>query len=770
MKIVILSIFLLLISFSFAQESISHAKIDTSWWYPVYSSGMNFLEQNDFQSAEIEFNKILEKDDEVAYGHYALGLVYDKSENGGTKAEEYLLEAIDLDPDFVEAYYYLGFYYEKMTREDITHGQDSRRKFEAVTQIDPHFIYGWLQWARVTERFFWPPHSKPAEILAQGLKINPQSRNLYLAFIRSIFWHSEEDQGIPILRFMIKTYPSDPVYPTDLAKIFYRLERYPECSSMIDSIENNYSGYSKTRINLLRTKIDFMSDKIDKGMDHYWKAIENIQDSLDVKEIYADVRYIMTDIEYHTFIETPVKDIESFFKRFWLSRDPNLATPENERIPVHFKRLKYARKYYRRYLTTQNENELLYKFEHPLNGLVPVQQGDALTRSLITEALEQDLDIDDRGLIYIRHGEPDRWADFACITCPQNVSWQYFSHQNQPEMVFHFRKHADARGWFLESLPYAFSNRGDFGGVYALLDPTFEQAIDLPDRQWRYERLNQQNVALANIGLNTESDDYDYDKNLVNFPLKLISFKSSDSKTDIDLFFWVSGSVLQLDVSQSEHVLAYRKFISLFDEQWNETVRLNKSRKVPFLVSQEVWNESGFIELEKLSVPPGTYHCEIQLEDNVSNKLGVYKGTITIPDYSKEELMLSDVILSGPVSRTERVSYFMKGDIAYDPHMFSAFNKQETVGIYLEVYNLLFDTSDRTSFEVSWHLQSSDEDEREGKLVQSSLEYSGSSRDDRIYFNLELSGIDLGDYEVVVKVKDLISGAESRKITKITVR
>ena len=180
----------------YSQDNLSQSKNDTTWWYPIYSSGMKYLEQNNFQSAENEFNEIMVIDDEVAYVYYALGLVHDKLDHGSSKSEKYLLEAIDLDPDFVEVHYYLGFFYEKKTSEDITHSQDSRRHFKAVTQINPHFVDGWLQWARVTERFFWPPHSEPAEILARGLKYNPKSKKLYLTFIKSVFWHSEEDQGI----------------------------------------------------------------------------------------------------------------------------------------------------------------------------------------------------------------------------------------------------------------------------------------------------------------------------------------------------------------------------------------------------------------------------------------------------------------------------------------------------------------------------------------------------------------------------------------------
>jgi tetratricopeptide (TPR) repeat protein len=767
MNHILISIFFILMQYSYASELVSRTKIDTTWWYAQYQKGINLIDQNNLESAETEFRIIIESDDEIAYAYFGLGLVYDKIERASDKAEEYFLEAIDIDPEMIEAHYYLGFLYEDKTSEDITHGMESRKHFKKVTQIDPHFIDGWIELARVSEKFHWPPYSKPAEILAEGLKLNPENALLYSTFKHSTFWHREEEAGIPVFEFMIDKFPKEAMYAIDLAKALYNLDQFAVSIALLDSIERTYSEYSNSQVNLLRAKIGFNSDDIKPGTQCYLKALDTIEDSLDAKEIFADIRYLMTNLQYDEYQMTSIADMSAFFKRFWLARDPNLATPQNERIPLHLKRLNYAQKNYRRYLTSQDENALLYKFVHPLNGVIPIREGDVLIRSLITEALKTDLDIDDMGLIYIRHGEPDNLANFTCMTCPQNISWQYFARQNQPEMIFHFRKHGDARGWFLESIPYAFSNRGDFGGVYALLDPTFEQTVDIPDRQYRYEKLNEENIGLAKVGLNTESDDYKYKKSLINFPLKLISFKSTNSETEVGLYFWIGGSVLRLDTSEPTNMLKYKKFIGIFDDHWNEMVRYNKGKQFPILLSPELWENSGFVEMEKFSVPPGKYYCEIQLEDNVSDHIGVYKGSIVIPNYYTEGLMLSDVILSGTVMRSDEYAPYKKGDVAYDPHMFSAFKRNETVGVYVEVYNLLLDTTDRTDFAVTWFLREADS---EDELVQSTLAYSGSSTDDKIFFNLELATVDTGDYEMVIQVKDRISEAEVRKIIKLSVR
>lgn len=120
----------------------------------------------------------------------------------------------------------------------------------------------------------------------------------------------------------------------------------------------------------------------------------------------------------------------AFFTRFWARRDPNLITPENERIAEHFRRLAYARRYFRllhplslyarspkwRALVSQTQRDFLQsrgqQAGDPYPGLetdrlmaatrqLPDVPAGAATSSAVTG-------FDARGLIYIRHGPPDQ--------------------------------------------------------------------------------------------------------------------------------------------------------------------------------------------------------------------------------------------------------------------------------------------------------------------------------------------------------------------------
>ena len=742
-------------------------QIDSTWWYDHYSKGFDFLNQNQLDSAQIQFEQILEKDDRISFAHYGLGLVYDRIYEDSDEAIDQLEEAIDLDPEFIDAYYYLG-----LIHESDESGSSSKDCFASVIEKNPYYTIGWIALARVEEKFRkpWdmPSDSEPLKILAEGLKYNPHDKAIYEHFKKNMFWYAYEELGLPTIEYLIKQNPSKSFYVMDYAKAMFNLDNLDYSLKLLDSVEVYYKDYSQVETDLLRSKILFNTDNTEKGLTYYWRAVNGIKSLYDRTLIFSDISYIMLDSEYDNYLMTADKDLPEFYKRFWLSRDPNLATETNERIAEHYIRLKYAKKNYRRFEPGYYKMVTIYKLDHPFFRRLNVKLGDDLTSPFISSASLLYRDIDDRGLIYLRHGEPDNTAFATCMSCPQNMSWQYLNRQNRGEMIFHFSRHSEERGWFLESTPYTFAERGDFGGLYFNLDPTIYRNIDFYRDIYRYEELNAKSIKNVEVGLTTETSAYDYEKELIQFPLDYICFKDKNSETEVYLFYGLEGDNIEFRPGAEYGNILYSVFIGLFDRSWDEIFRVNFDRRVPIRVEQDEWEESAIVELENFSVLPGEYNFEFQLQDKSSNNLGLYKGTVTIPDFSSDSLMLSDILLSGPVSRESNQTIFRKGDIEYSPHMFTAYNEKETIGIYIEIYNLLFDFNDRTRFEVTWVLNEVDEDESDA--IKSSLQYSGNTRDDKIYLNLELSDTDSGDYELSISVKDMISNKEASKNTRVSVQ
>ena len=753
-----------------AQTNSTVFQIDTAKWYNNYSKGLEYLSNDELKAAETEFRKILAIDENIAQAYYGLGLVYDKQEKGSQEAIKNFQEAIDLNPDFIEAYYDLGLIYEYLTTDKFQYRDMSRDCFYTVTKIDPHFIDGWIALARIREHSTWPPDSEPTKTFAAALQFNPDNKKLYELFRSSVFWQSQEEISLPTFKYMIQKYPLNPEFKFDYTHVLYDLDRYQSCLNMLDSIEISFPDFLPCRINLLRAKTMFDMGNDYQGLVHYWKAVNAIHDSADANEFFSDLCYIINDNEVKEYQSTSISDLPDFYSRFWLSRDPNLATKINERITEHYKRLKYARKNYRRYISdSSNQNILLYQTEHPFYGVMEIKSGDELLNPLVSELMPLNRDLDDMGIIYLRHGEPDQIASYTCEDCPINVSWKYFARKDRSELIFHFTNYGGARSWTMESLPRYFENRHDLGALYAQLDPTISPDQEVENNMSRYETLNDQDIKYAEVGVNTETTDYFYGNTLITFPLEYLRFKDENSKSKVDLFYQIEGHNIQLNTSTQINHLDYSTFVGVYDSKWNEIIRMNNDKLIPLNIGQEEWEKMSIIDTDGFSLPPGDYNYEIQLQDKVSANLGVYKGSLNIPDYWKNELMLSDIILSGLIGRGNETARFKKGDVVYHPHMFSAYNEGEIVGLYVEIYNLVYDYADRTNFEVTWILKEAGADETEDEAFKTTLPYSGNKRDDKIYFNLELSDIDSGNYELTIQVKDMVSEAEVSKKVELTV-
>ena len=87
----------------------------------------------------------------------------------------------------------------------------------------------------------------------------------------------------------------------------------------------------------------------------------------DVRRLYEDIALVASGEELGTFSESVGADRESYLKRFWNGKDPDLSTPVNERLLEHYRRVWHA----------------------------------------LTEFSEGRQPWDARGDVYIRFGEPD---------------------------------------------------------------------------------------------------------------------------------------------------------------------------------------------------------------------------------------------------------------------------------------------------------------------------------------------------------------------------
>jgi GWxTD domain-containing protein len=137
---------------------------------------------------------------------------------------------------------------------------------------------------------------------------------------------------------------------------------------------------------------------------------------------------------------------------FWARRDAAAARDSGERLREHYRRWFYARKHFR----------LVSRHRH----------------YDITEVYRSgQAELDDRGAIYLRHGDPDRRANYVCPpaptlasveSCAPNESWLY--RRPEGDLVFHFAARGDVQDYKLveslvDVLGFGVGVRAGAGGV-----------------------------------------------------------------------------------------------------------------------------------------------------------------------------------------------------------------------------------------------------------------------------------------------------------------
>ena len=273
------------------------------------------------------------------------------------------------------------------------------------------------------------------------------------------------------------------------------------------------------------------------GLAPYFEGAAS-DDSVTVAGYRADLATIASDSVMGEFDRTAGRRRAAYLKRSGVSATAPSSAADGERLREHYRRLFYARKNFQ--LTSLNRHY-----------------------DIVERYRSGSRDFDDRGVIYIRHGEPTSRASYAAPGLEPNESWRYS--RTDGDMIFHFIAREDVQDFKLvESLfdVLGFSNalalRGGLAGSEG--DPMAEQLM-LSREQLApiYRRLQaagristgryqteERQVGQESIALGTTSDSYE-----LRFPNELkassevLAVGRDSTGTQVQIAYAISGSSLE---------------------------------------------------------------------------------------------------------------------------------------------------------------------------------------------------------------------------------
>jgi GWxTD domain-containing protein len=166
-------------------------------------------------------------------------------------------------------------------------------------------------------------------------------------------------------------------------------------------------GRGLALLEVARTR--FLLGRNDGSLPYYDGAV--FDDSATVGHYRADLSYIATETELRAFDRASGAARAAYLHRFWAVRDAADMRNDGERLQEHYRRVYFARRSY------------------PL--FAPVRSRDLGGRIAVAEP-----DWDDRGVIYVRHGEPDDRVQMSSLGVEPNQSWRYT--RAEGDLVLHF--------------------------------------------------------------------------------------------------------------------------------------------------------------------------------------------------------------------------------------------------------------------------------------------------------------------------------------------
>jgi GWxTD domain-containing protein len=177
----------------------------------------------------------------------------------------------------------------------------------------------------------------------------------------------------------------------------------------------------------------FVLDSLSGQVPYYTGAA--LDDTTAVAGYRLDIAPIATVTEMEAFDAASGAARSAMLQHFWTTRDRQDLRASGERLREHYQRLQVARLNYRLVITRRRYDT------------------DERYHSGSTE-------MDDRGIIYVRHGAPTDSATYVGVGACYNLSWRYA--RPEGDLVFHFVARDDVADYRLvESL----LDIADAGGI-----------------------------------------------------------------------------------------------------------------------------------------------------------------------------------------------------------------------------------------------------------------------------------------------------------------
>jgi hypothetical protein len=197
-------------------------------------------------------------------------------------------------------------------------------------------------------------------------------------------------------------------------------------------------------------------------------------------------------------------------------------------------------------------------------------------------------------------------------------------------------------------------------------------------------------------------------------------------------------------------------------------------RDVPAALLQQSLSTSSIYQ-KAVPLSPGLYRLDIVLKDVNSNNVGVVNTRLAVPRFEDDKLSASSLIIADQIQRVSAkdigLGQFVLGDVKVRPKMDSAFLPSETMGVFLQVYNLKVDEkTHKADVSVQFRVLKDKETEPLKKFDLTSDQIPEHGEEMTLQNVVTLGSFGPGKYKLEVAVTDNLAKQTITPVSEFTVK
>ncbi len=482
-----------------------------------------------------------------------------------------------------------------------------------------------------------------------------------------------------------------------------------------------------------------------------------------------DVRWIITDEERKTFNSLKTDDErEQFIEGFWLRRDPDPDTDVNEYREEYYQRIAYANEHYtsgipgwktdrgRMYIMFGKPDQIE---SHPSGGSYdrPTWEGGGSTSTYpfeiwwyrYIEGVGSDVEVE--------FVDPTGSGEYRIARSPNEKDALLYT--PNAGLTLAEQLGLSSKADRIAYGPFGPSGNGMNNGLFGMRakDQPFER-LDLLARLQRPPKVKFND--LAALG---ESDLPKASFDVLSAGLNINLLRVTDSAVltsftvqmdNSDLVYKAIGGLPQAAIN------IYAKITNVAGRRAGLFEDVVTSSYTPEALDQGMQQKSAY--QKNIILPPGNYKIDLVVRDVNSGKTGVIKQGFVVPKYDEGKLSTSTLILASriePLAGRLPSGQFVLGSLKVLPNATGEFKQDQTLGIYMQVYNVAVDQSTlRPSVDIEYVISQNGKDvariKEDGKNGLSTI----NSQQITLARMVPLKTFKPGSYDVHVIIKDNVAG------------